>query len=336
MKTSKVTSTDVAERAGVSRSAVSRVFTPGASASRDTVERVRRAAQELGYRHSAYRKRQSGHPRVGLVVSNVENPFYAQATKDLSMVLQARGFDTVLLVEMETVGTAEAIVERCLDQGVVGLIVSSVATVSELATECDRFGIPSVFFNRLPEQPRPSCVTANNYAGGRMVGEHLLATGHRRIAYLAGWTLASTQRDREAGLRAALAQGGQDLYRRDAGDFDFALAQDATRRLFSGTDLPDAVFVANDHMAFACLDVLRFELGLSVPRDVSVVGFDDVPLAAWPSYDLTTVAQPVATMSETAVNLLQAQIEGSAAAANRIAIDGALVLRGTTRDRTGG
>lgn len=331
---SKVTSSDVAERAGVSRSAVSRVFTPGASASKDTVERVRRAAQELGYRHSGYHKRQSNHPRIGLVVSNVENSFYAQAAKDLSMALQTRGFDTLLLVEMETVGTAEAIVERCLDQGVVGLLVSSVATLSELANECARFGIPAVFFNRSPDDAKSSCVTTNNYSGGRIVGDYLLATGHKKIAYLAGWQYASTQRDREAGFVAALNEAGVGLHRRDVGDFDFALAQEATRRLFSGSDLPDAVFVANDHMAFACLDVLRFELGLSVPQDVSVVGFDDVPLAAWPSYDLTTVTQPIGSMSENAVEILLGLIEGRKSLSNRIAIDGQLVVRGSTRDRT--
>ncbi|WP_226782503.1 LacI family DNA-binding transcriptional regulator [Oceaniglobus trochenteri] len=331
---SRVTAEDVARRAGVSRSAVSRVFTPGASASRDTTERVRRAATELGYRHAGYRRRQPEQATIGLVVSNVENPFYAHATKCLSMALQARGFDTLLLVEMETVGTADAIVARCLDQGVAGLIVSSAATVSELARQCERFGIPAVFFNRLPNDAVSNCVTSNNFSGGRSVGEHLVATGHRRIAYLAGWEYASTQRDREAGLVAALREAGLEPFAREAGDFDYTLAQEATRRLFAGPALPDAVFVANDHMAFACMDVLRHELGLSVPGDVSVVGFDDVPLAAWPSYDLTTVTQPVAQMAEQAIEVLVAQIKAPDTAGRRIAIDGMLVLRGSTRDRT--
>lgn len=327
----KVTSSDVAALAGVSRSAVSRVFTPGASASQDTIERVRRAAKELGYRHTGHRKKQSDHPRIGLVVSNVENPFYAQATKHLSMALQSRGFDTLLLVEMETVGTAEDIVARCLDQGVEGLVVSSVATQSELARECERFGIPAVFFNRLPNDTQSSCVTANNYSGGRMIGDHLVACGMKKISYLAGWEFASTQRDREAGFLAALNDAGISLHSRDVGDFDYDLACEATRRLFSGTDKPDAIFVANDYMAFACMDVLRFELNLSVPQDVSVVGFDDVPLSAWPSYDLTTVSLPIQLMAEQVVEMLYSQIEGKKVTNHRIAIDGRLVVRGSTR-----
>lgn len=333
---SKVTTADVAKLAGVSRSAVSRVFTPGASASRDTTERVRKAAMELGYRHAGHRRKQPDQATIGLVVSNVENPFYAHATKCLSMALQAKGFDTLLLVEMETVGTADAIVARCLDQGVEGLIVSSAATVSELARQCDRFGIPSVFFNRLPSDAISNCVTTNNYSGGRSVGEYLIATGHRRIAYLAGWEYASTTRDREAGLVAALRDAEMELQAREVGDFDYALAQEATRKLFAGPDLPDAVFVANDHMAFACMDVLRYELGLSVPEDVSVVGFDDVPLASWPSYDLTTVTQPVEQMAEQAIEMLVGQIEVTRTTSQRIAIDGRLVVRGSTRDRAAG
>ena len=177
----KVTAADVAELAGVSRSAVSRVFTPGASASRDTVARVRKAANELGYRHLGSRKRPSEQSCIGLVVSNVENPFYAQATKCLSMALQAKGYDTLLLVEMETVGTADAIIARCLDQGVDGLLVSSVATISELAVQCEGVGIPSVFFNRLPDDDNSNCVTSDNYAGGRKVGDHLIKSGHKKL-----------------------------------------------------------------------------------------------------------------------------------------------------------
>lgn len=330
----KVTSSDVAKLAGVSRSAVSRVFTPGASASKDTVARVRKAAQTLGYRHAGHKRQQPDRNTIGLVVSSVENPFYAQATKRLSMALQARNFDTFLLVEMETVGTADAIMARCLDQGVEGLLVSSVATISELARECEKFGIPAVFFNRVPDDTRSNCVTANNFAGGRRIGEHLVSMGHRKIAHLAGWDFASTQRDREAGLLAALRDAGLELHARVSGNFDYTLARDATRALFSGTDRPDAVFVANDHMAFACMDVLRYEFGLSIPRDVSVVGFDDVPLAAWPSYDLTTVSQPVGTMADQAIEMLVGQIENGPTTGQRIAIDGSLIVRGSTTDRT--
>jgi LacI family transcriptional regulator len=101
--------------------------------------------------------------------------------------------------------------------------------------------------------------------------------------------------------------------------------------MFSSDQVPDAVFVANDHMAFAVMDVLRGRLGLSVPRDVSVVGYDDVQLAAWPSFDLTTVSQPSDEMVSKTVSALMAQIEDGETVPRRVIIQGELVVRGSAR-----
>jgi LacI family transcriptional regulator len=103
--------------------------------------------------------------------------------------------------------------------------------------------------------------------------------------------------------------------------------------MFTGADKPDAIFVANDHMAFAVMDTLRFEMGLRVPEDVSVIGYDDVPMAAWPSYNLTTIRQPVRRMVEATVDILLNQIEGETAP-NRIRIDGPLITRGSVKEGT--
>ncbi|MEO1000807.1 MAG: substrate-binding domain-containing protein, partial [Pseudomonadota bacterium] len=142
---------------------------------------------------------------------------------------------------------------------------------------------------------------------------------------------ASTGRDREAGFREGLAEGGaapvaviDGLYRRE-------VAAEAARTLFApGGPRPDALFVGNDHMALAVLDTLRFELGLDVPGDVSVVGYDDVPMAAWPPYDLTTVRQPANRMVAATVEMLLALIEGRAGP-EKIMIPGPLMLRGSAR-----
>ena len=101
--------------------------------------------------------------------------------------------------------------------------------------------------------------------------------------------------------------------------------------MFSGDHIPDAVFVANDHMAFAVMDVLRGKLGLAIPEDVSVVGYDDVQLAAWPSFDLTTVSQPSDRMVAETVSALMAQIEDGERVPRRVSINGGLVVRGSAR-----
>ena len=179
-----------------------------------------------------------------------------------------------------------------------------------------------------------SAVTSDNIAGGRKAAMFLLAGGHRKIGYIAGWEGASTQRDREQGFVAALTKSGMSLHCREVGNFTMQGAAEATRRMFA-SDPPDAVFVANDHMALAVMDTLRYELGLDVPSHISVVGYDDVPAASWPAYDLTTVRQPANRMVAETVTILMDQIENNRDEPRRIAIDGPLILRGSARKPKG-
>ena len=328
----RVSSVDVARRAGVSQSAVSRVFTPGASVSAGMAGKVRRAAAELGYRPNVLaRSLITGRSRIiGLVVAYLDNYFYPDALERLSTALQARGYHVLVFMASQTAGNIDAVLDEILDYQVDGIILASVALSSDLAMRCQRAGVPVVLFNRGQDIPGIAAVTADNHRGGREIARFLVAGGHRRIAHVAGWEGASTQRDREAGLREGLSQAGQALAARAVGDFRLDQAREAARALFDRPDPPDAVFVANDHMAFAVMDVVRFDLGLDVPGDVSVVGFDDVPIAAWPAYDLTTWRQPAARMVAATVTALLDQIEaGKSAESAEIA--GHLVLRGSAR-----
>ena len=329
---SKVTSAEVAARAGVSQSAVSRVFTPGASASKQTAEKVRKAAEELGYRPNVLaRAMVSGKSRIiGLVVAYLENHFYPEAVEKLSNALQERGYHLLVFMASQTAGDVSGVVEEILDYQVDGIIAASVAMSSELTERCHKAGVPIVLFNRSQDTEEVSSVASANVAGGRKVAEFLLAGGHRKIAYIAGWEGASTQRDRESGFVARLQEAGVALHARGVGNFQMQTAAEVTRAMFA-EDPPDAVFVANDHMAFAVMDVLRSELGLKVPDDVSVVAYDDVPTAAWPAYDLTTVRQPANRMVAETVALLLAEIDGEGVAPRKIEIDGPLIVRGSAR-----
>jgi len=195
--------------------------------------------------------------------------------------------------------------------------------------------VPVVLFNRYQDDKRLSKVTSDNRAGGRKVAEFLVEAGHKRIGYIAGWSGASTQEDREAGFTERLAQLGQEVAVRTEGLFDEDAARHATREMFDRPDPPDAVFVANDHMAFLAMDVIRSELGLSIPQDVSVVGYDDVPLASWPAYDLTTVRQSANRMVEETLLTLLDQINNRDALPKRVEIDGPLIVRSSARIPTG-
>ena len=331
----KVTAMDVARLAGVSQSAVSRVFTHGASASKATVEKVRSAAQQLGYRPDPLARAMiTGRTRIiGLVVAYLDNQFYPVVLELLSRALQARGYHVLVFMAENSTERVAEVMQELLDYQVDGIITASVAMTNDLTTRCSAAGIPIVMFNRGQDDDRLSEVTSDNIAGGRRAARHLIETGHRRIAHVMGWQGSSTGRDRAEGFRQALRDEGLEPFAMIDGMYSRDVASDAVRTMFSGNEKPDGIFVSSDHMAFAIMDTLRFELGLSIPDDVSVVGYDDVPMAAWPSFNLTTIRQPVRRMVEATVDILLNQIEGESAP-NRIRIDGPLVKRGSVKERT--
>ncbi|MDP7151886.1 MAG: LacI family DNA-binding transcriptional regulator [Paracoccaceae bacterium] len=333
MAQAKITSAEVAARAGVSQSAVSRVFTPGASASRKTVEKVRKAARELGYRPNALaRAVVSGKSRmIGLVVAYLENQFYPDVLERLSNALQEKGYHVLVFMASHTAGNIDTVVEEILDYQVDGIIAASVALSSDLSNRCNAAGVPMVLFNRSQDDKDMSAVTSDNLAGGRKVAEFLIAGGHKKIGYIAGWEGASTQRDREKGFTDGLAAANMALFAREVGQFTMEDARQATLRMFASNP-PDAVFVANDHMAMAVMDTLRYELNLKVPEDVSVVGYDDVPTSAWPAYNLTTVRQPANRMVAETVDILLSKINDKNTEPKRIEIDGPLIVRGSARN----
>ncbi len=329
----RVTSIEVARRAGVSQSAVSRVFTPGASASPKMAAKIRKVADALGYRPNVLaRSLITGKSRIiGVVVAYLENQFYPDALEKLSMALQARGYHVLVFMAAQDAGNIDQVLDEIVDYQVDALVMASVAMSSTLVERCDAAGIPVLLFNRRQDDARFASVTSDNVAGGRKLAEFLIKGGHRKIAHIAGWEGASTQRDREQGFREGLAAGGMKLFSRAVGNFDFEQSKDAARELFNSFDPPDAVFVANDHMAFAVMETLRSELGLRIPQDVSVVGYDDVPIAAWPSFDLTTVRQPSDLMVEKTVVSLLDSIDNPLSEPRQVAIDGPLIIRGSAR-----
>lgn len=331
----KITSLDVARLAGVSQSAVSRVFTPGGSASNATRDKVMRAAEQLGYRpNTLARAMITGQSRIiGLIVAYLDNQFYPMALEKLSRALQDQGYH-ILVFMAENSGSVAPIVEELLAYQVDGIVTASVAMSNDLARRCEDARIPVVMFNRGQDEGQHSQVTSDNVAGGRAVAGFLMAGGHRRIAHIAGWQGSSTGRDRTAGFTQALSEGGVEPVVVEDGMYRQDTAAAIAREMFSGSTRPDAVFVGNDHMAFAVMDTLRFELGLSIPGDVSVVGYDDVPIAAWPAYDLTTIRQPVNQMVGATVDALLSRIGGDDMP-RRTLIPGPLKIRGSARKPKG-
>ena len=340
-----ITSRDVAALAGVSQSAVSRCFTPGASIAQATRERVLKIAAELGYRPNVHaRNLITGRTRiVGVVLAHLDNLFYPRFLQLLTERLQTLGMQVLLFVAD---GNRQAdLMEQLLNYRVDGIVLAATTLNADLAKACTDADIPVVLFNRVPGHALDKAfhsVQTDQACGTRTLTELLIQQGHRRIAYLAGSLQSSTNASREQGCREAMEKAGLSLFAYGVGDYDEARAREMVRSWYleDGRRLhldrcPDAIVAADDRMALAVLDTLRHELELNVPGQVSVVGFDDVPQAAWPSYELTTYAQPLQEMIDAVLQLLTVQIQARGKSRSprgqSVVLAGEIRLRGSVR-----
>ncbi|WP_375280837.1 LacI family DNA-binding transcriptional regulator [Pseudooctadecabacter sp.] len=335
MMANKVTSLQVAKAAGVSQSAVSRVFS-GASASAATAKKVRAAAEALGYRPNVLARAMiTGKSRtIGLIVAYLDNQFYPEALERLSNALQQNGYHILLFTLPNSSDGIETVVQDMLDHQVEGIIAASVSMSSQLTDLCAKSGIPVVLFNRGQPGSGLSSVTSANIKGGRMATQALIDAGHTRIAHIAGWEGSLTGRDRQQGFEEAMADAGLPPFAIVDGMYNRDIAATSARQLMTGDVRPDAIFVGNDHMAFAVIETIT-AMGFAIPDDVSIIGYDDTPLAAWPSFDLTTVRQPVNRMVEATVTTLMSAIAGAETYTQSIEIDGPLIQRGSSKPPKG-
>jgi DNA-binding LacI/PurR family transcriptional regulator len=336
MKKPRITSSDVARAARVSQSAVSRAFSDGASVSGVTREKVLKAARRLGYRPNAIARAMiSGKSKlIAILVAYLDNQFYPIVIEQLTRGLQKKGYHTLLF--MTEPGRQDEVVQQMLEFQVEGIVMASATLSSTLARECAQAGIPVVLLNRYVPSSPASSVTSDNIEGGRIVARHLVENEHQRIAFIAGSEDSSTNRDREAGFYKGLAEMGVTAWNRAVGSYTFEGAAAAARELCKGREKPDAIFVANDHMAFSVMDVLRNELTLRVPDDISIIGFDDVPEASWGGYSLTTIRQPSSSMIEATISILVEQIGRDTVSRRAAILPVELIVRQSSRQLTRG
>ncbi|MBP2547986.1 DNA-binding LacI/PurR family transcriptional regulator [Neorhizobium galegae] len=304
-----VSAEQVARRAGVSRSAVSRTFTPGASVSPATREKVMHAAQELGYHvNDLARGVLNNQSRlVGIVATRPEVGFRAHLTAALSKVLIKRGNVPILIntgqTEEELVAAQKMLIGHRAEATII-LSGSPPASFFELAR---RNGQPVVMIGR--SEPDADHVRAGNSEASQQAALAFLAAGRRRFAFAGSHSATPAILERETAFVAAVEAAGFTVRVARGRDSDYDSGVVAARQLMADReDLPDAVFCANDLIAFGLMDVMRLEAGLAVPDDLAVIGFDDVPEAAWLNYRLTTFRQDPDVMARRAVELLERRL----------------------------
>lgn len=300
---------DVAQRAGVSRSAVSRTFTEGASVSAKTRAKVEKAAIELGYSPNALASSlTTGRTKlIGLVSNNFHNPLFLEVFDLFTRGLQARGLRPLLVNLSHETDPANSV--RMLRQySVDGVIVASSTLQPSFAEAFRDAGVPVVHsFGRYTTSPHVHVVGIDNIACGRMAAEALIARGHRSVAFLGGPENATSTQDRARGFLDALsAHPGIEVSVSYASAYSFDAGRAEMMRLLQGTPA-EAYFCGDDVLSIGALSAIR-DAGLRVPQDIGVIGLNDMDMSRWESINLTTIRQPVAEIIEASIDLVVATI----------------------------
>jgi DNA-binding LacI/PurR family transcriptional regulator len=303
------TSYDVAQKAGVSQSAVSRCFRPGSSISPKTRARVIAAASELGYFPNAMAsglitKRSN---LVAVLISNLTNLYYPEVLAEITRRLSDRGI-RVLLFALQAESDVDAMLDQVWRYRVDGAIVAARLSPTQLL-DFTRHRVPVVLYNRFGEGAPVPSVCCDSMGGERQLVERLIAAGHEVFGIISGPDDSYVSQERVRGAEHWLRESGREAVL-VKGAFDYESGDAGLRALMEMTSRKlDALICANDLMAIGAIDCARTHFGLAVPQDLSVVGFDGVAPAAWASYRLSTVRQPVRRMTEAAVSMLLERID---------------------------
>ncbi len=294
----------VAERAGVSRSAVSRAFTPGASVAPATRARVMLAAEALGYSPNllarALTTRQTG--MVGLVLNNFHNPVFLQIFDLFTRGLQDRGLRP-LLVNLSGETDPARSVQLLRQYSADGVVVASSELPNAFAESFKAAGIPTVLaFGRGSATPRVDVVSIDNVEAGRMAARALLARGYSRLGFIGGPERTTTTQDRWAGF-AEVAGARAQL--RFSQDYSFEAGRAAMQAELGAGQMAQAYFCADDVISIGAISALQ-DAGHRVPQDIGIIGLNDMELAGWSNIGLTTLRQPFADMVEAVLERLVA------------------------------
>ncbi len=321
---------DVADRAGVSRAAVSRTFTPGASVSGKTRAKVEQAAHEIGYSPNLLARslttRQTG--LIGLVSNNFANPVFLQIFDLFTRGLQDQGLRPLLVNLSDETDPAQS-VRLLRSYSVDGVIVASSHLPEGFARAFLDAGLPVVHaFGRAGPVPEVHVVGIDNVQAGRMAALTLIARGYCSIGFMGGPQTASTTQDRMAGFLDG-ARGKAEVSTSFAGAYSFAAGRAEMARLLRGPRA-EAYFCGDDVLSIGALSAAS-EAGLSVPRDLGLIGLNDMDMAGWANINLTTIHQPFEAIMRASVELIVAMLNDPAFAPQSRIYPAHIVERGTLR-----
>jgi LacI family transcriptional regulator len=327
----RVTIKDVARASGVSYTTVSRVLSGYEFVRETTRTRVMEAVARLGYvANLPARSLAGGHSHViGLLVPNLDNAYVGTITQGIDQALAHANYDLMLYTSHRHPGK-ESYFASAIPNGLTeGLLLIAPLVPTEYLDSLRQQNFPYVVIDQADDTEKSNVVEATNWHGAYEATRYLIELGHRRIAFIRGASAIRSATERLRGYKAALAN--YDIPIRDElileGDYQQRTAYELTRRLLdTPIDRPTAIFASNDHSAFGAMDAVR-DVGLQMPYDISIVGFDDIPQASIVYPKLTTVRQPLEQMGSVAVKMLLAQIEDRSLPPQRVVLATQLIIR---------
>ena len=327
-----VSAQEVAEKAGVSRSAVSRTFTAGASVSAETRRRVLAAAEELGYHvnHLARGLTRDETGIVCLIVSEVATPYRSALLRELTLHLQNAGKIAMLINTDKSDGSVDRALQQAIRYRADASVILSGMPDKSIAQLCLRSGQRLVLINRDDDQPGPLRINLDDHACASRIATAFVRAGCRRLAFANSEAGTPSLMGRERGFVDAAGRMGMDVIVERYGQTGYEAGRTLAQRLLTLTARPDAVFCATDLIACGFMDTARHQFGLSIPEQLCIAGFDDIEQASWTSYELTTFAQPVAQIARAAISWLTAH-GGEDGADTSLKLNADLIWRATVR-----
>jgi LacI family transcriptional regulator len=333
VKRGGITLKDVAAAAKVSRATAARALNSYGYVGDETAARVLEVADSLGYRANrvAQALRRGQLPLVGYVPADIQNPFFARIAHDLEVDLRKEGHNLLIACSEEDVATEKELLGSLRALSVRGYILAPAsATDNQHVVELSHENTPIVLIDRVAKNLRCDSVVVDNRGGASEAIDYLVANGHRRIGLLRDDSRIFTAQERLAGYQKSLAAHGigtdESLISVSRSTIEHAI--EATIRLFSGRNRPTALFTVDSLMTQGALLALR-SMGLSVPQDVSLVGFDDFNLATFTDPQITVVAQPIAEIGPLAARLLLDRLAGKKGAPRHKRFPTRLIVRGS-------
>ena len=327
---------DVAGKAGLSKSVVSRVMRGEQAVSAASRAAVMAAAEELGYRANAVARSlvQRRTYNVGVMVSDLHNIFFAEVLDGLDAAARERGYRTLITTGNRDPLAEQRALEQLLELRADGVVLAGARLAAEVVGAAART-VPIALVGSDLRLRDVDVVVDDDFRGAELAVEHLAALGHRDIALIDGGQGAGAA-ERRAGYRAAMADAGLSGHIRiEAGDFTEEGGYEGARRLLNGPKRPTAIFASNDQSAVGALNAIN-EAGLRVPQDVSLMGYDNTALAALRHISLTTIHQPRNQIGVMAMKAVVHRIERPGAPARRHVLAPKLIVRDTTARPLGG